>query len=312
MLVVDKVTKSYGDIQVLKNVSFTVEKGEIVGLLGQNGAGKSTLLKILASYHMADSGNVSINGFSIVHDSIKTKALCGYLSENAPLFESMTVYEFLSFFIAAKGCSSKEIALEATGLVNLFKLTEHRNVIIGKLSSGYKQRCALAGALAGDISLLILDEPAKGLDPVQIVELREILKSYSSKLTVLISSHILSEMELLCDRVLILHNGQLMHDMELENKDNEKPVSIRIEVSGENEAIRSLNDHKLIKIISISEISSKLTELLVEMDGVEYKKNKVVLLFDLFVEKSLRLHSLKIEKESLEDTFISITGKTNE
>lgn len=312
MLKVDSIWKSYDDNSVLKNISFSIGKSEIVGLLGPNGAGKSTLLKIIAAYHMADSGAVHINGYSIEEESIKAKSCCGYLGENAPLFEYMTVKEYLQFLLTVKCADKKGISVELRRLVNLFKLNEYENSPISSLSSGYKQRCALAGAFAGDIKLLILDEPGKGLDPIQIIELRDILKSFSHEITVIISSHILSEMEILCDRILIIDEGILKYDTAVQNNLESLPVIFKAEISGELENIQSLNNNNKIKVLSIKNKDGNLYKIDMEISADEYKKNKAVVIFDSLQENSLRLHNIDMEKKNLEDIFIDITGKTFE
>jgi ABC-2 type transport system ATP-binding protein len=313
MLKVESIWKSYDENPVLEDISFSVEKGEIVGLLGPNGAGKSTLMKILAGYHMADKGQVTINGYSIPGNSVKAKYSCGYLAEYAPVYEYMTIKEYLEFLLAAKGKAKNDILPEAMRLLELFKLTQYKNTLISKLSAGYKQRCALAGSLAGDISLLILDEPAKGLDPLQIVELRDILRSYSGSLTVLISSHILSEMELLCDRVLILNDGRLQYDTASEGDDkNISPVRLKAEISGKGDIERTLISQEAMKILSISSRGKGAYDVELEIDSAEYEENKAVILFDLLVKNSLRLHSLELQKKTLESIFLSITGISND
>ena len=206
MVVVEELSKLYGPRTALGGLNFKVGQGEVLGLLGPNGAGKSTTLRILTSLCRQSGGTVKIKGYDTVRDSIKTRSLIGYLPDNNPLYAEMSVRAFLNFVARAKG------AANATRVSGECGLDEVLNRPIAKLSKGYRQRVGLAQALIGDPELLILDEPTVGLDPRQILGIRTLIKSLAGQRTVIISSHILPEINQLCDRVLILNNGQLVAD----------------------------------------------------------------------------------------------------
>lgn len=306
MVQVESIWKSYDASPVLKDVSFSISKGEIVGLLGPNGAGKTTLLKVLSSYHMADSGTVLLNGKSDI------KSHCGYLSENAPLYENMTVKEYLLFLLSAKGVQKADRENEFNRLVELFSLEDQKNLVISVLSSGFRQRCAIAGAMTGNISLLILDEPAKGLDPLQIVELRNIIRSYAGEISVLISSHILAEIEILCDRVLILDEGKLQYDSPICRLDSDKSVIYNVLVSGDKKKIADLKKIGSFSILSDHNRENDMIELKIQITADEYKRRKGALISNALAAKSICLHSLDLERNSLEDIFMNITGRKND
>ncbi len=216
MIQVNDLTKSYGPIEALRGISFEVRAGEIVGLLGPNGAGKSTAIKILTGYLHPDRGSVSIDGLDVLTETKAVQARIGYLSENTPLYPNLSVQAYLKWMLDMRGISEAEHlallseAIHATGLV------EHRARPIGQLSKGLRQRVGLAQAILHRPGLLILDEPTIGLDPTQIVEIRSLIKRLARHSTILFSSHILSEVEALCDRVVILINGQVKTDARLD------------------------------------------------------------------------------------------------
>ncbi len=305
MVIVDSVSKSY-DEPVLKNLSFNVEDGEVLGILGSNGAGKTTLLKILAAYHFPDSGSVTIDGFSVINDSTKVKSICGYLSENAPLYEYMKIEEFIYFQLAAMGTEKKNIPQEVDRLIGLCKLGQSRRAIISRLSSGYRQRCAIAGALAGNLSLLILDEPGKGLDPKQIIELREIIRETCNNITIIISSHILSEVELLCDRVLILDNG------ELKNVEATSEIFYSAVIEGEREIVESIGEDHKFSLILIEELKPSVFKIKLKISRDLHEESGGAVFFDCIKKKDLRLYSLEHHKNTLEETFMRVIGEFDE
>jgi ABC-2 type transport system ATP-binding protein len=216
MINVRDLTKSYGSIEALRGVSFEVQSGEIVGLLGPNGAGKSTTIKILTGYLHPDSGTVTVDDLDVLAQAKQVQARIGYLSENTPLYPSLSIQAYLKFMADMRGVPEDQQpaliseAIVATGLV------DYRARLIGQLSKGLRQRVGLAQAILHKPRLLILDEPTIGLDPTQIVEIRGLIKRLSASSTILFSSHILSEVEALCDRVVIIINGQVRADARLD------------------------------------------------------------------------------------------------
>ncbi len=298
MVNVNSISKSYDGNPILKNVSFDLPAGEVLGILGPNGAGKTTLLKILASYHFPDSGNVEIDGYSVIHNSIRTKSICGYLSEKAPLYENMKVIDFIQFNAASKVNGKKNIKLEVDKLIKNCYLDQYKNTLISKLSSGYRQRCAIAGALAGDLSLLILDEPGKGLDPGQIIELRNIIKNRDPDVSVIISSHILSEIEILCDRFLILDNGIL------KSVNQSSFISYNVVIQGDSDLIDSLSNEKDFTVISRNELKSGVFEMEIEISRKNHEISGGALIYDQICKRKLRLYYLEAEKNILEKNYM--------
>ena len=211
MIEVKNLVKDYGKHHAVKNISFSVPDGQIVGLLGPNGAGKSTTMNIMTGYISATSGEVKIGGYDILEQPIQAKKLIGYLPEIPPLYEDMTVAEYLNFICDLKGIRKKtEKESSINEVTEAVKISDMKGRLIKNLSKGYKQRVGLAQALIGNPPLLILDEPTVGLDPNQIIEIRALIKSLGQKHTIILSSHILSEVNAICDYVLIIDKGTLV------------------------------------------------------------------------------------------------------
>src|SRR6478609_3834605 len=212
---VQSLVKLYGEQKAVNNISFKVDKGEIVGFLGPNGAGKSTTMKILTGYLEQDGGTAKVCGIDVSRDPLETKKKIGYLPEANPLYYDMYVREYLDFVADVHAVKNKKDKIEE--VIKTVGLTVEANKKIGQLSKGYKQRVGLAAALIHDPEVLILDEPTTGLDPNQIVEIREVIKKLGEHKTVLFSSHILQEVQAICDRVIIINKGTIVADDSLTN-----------------------------------------------------------------------------------------------
>jgi ABC-2 type transport system ATP-binding protein len=210
MIRVEGLTRRYADLTAVRNLSFTVETGEIVGFLGPNGAGKTTTLRILAGYLPATGGSVSVAGHDVVEASREVRRSVGYLPEDVPLYRDLRVRDYLTYLAGLKEVPAKEVGREVERVIDRAGLDPVRNRLIGKCSKGYRQRTGLAGALLGDPPVLLLDEPTSGLDPNQVVSVRELVSELSGSKTVLLSSHILPEVVHTCGRVLIIHEGELV------------------------------------------------------------------------------------------------------
>jgi ABC-2 type transport system ATP-binding protein len=224
MINVLDVTKSYGDVQALRGVSFQVAAGEIVGLLGPNGAGKTTIIKILTGYLQPDEGTVEVDGLDVLEKPIQVQARIGYLPENAPLYPELSVQSYLKMIADLRQIPPEQQVERITDAVVSTSLVEYLNRPIGKLSKGLRQRVGLAQAILHQPKLLILDEPTVGLDPTQILEIRRLIKRLAQHSTILFSSHILSEVEAVCDRAIIIMSGRIRSDArlsELEATDND-------------------------------------------------------------------------------------------
>jgi len=209
-ITISQLTKIYGEQKAVNGISFSVQKGEVVGFLGPNGAGKSTTMKIITGYLEADAGEVTVCGEKVHTGNLYTKSKTGYLPEANPLYYDMYVREYLEFIAGVHGIQNKQAAVEKA--IDTVKLRLEANKKTGQLSKGYKQRVGIAAALIHDPEVLILDEPTSGLDPNQIIEIREVIRQLGKEKTVLFSSHILQEVEAICDRVIIINRGNLVAD----------------------------------------------------------------------------------------------------
>lgn len=217
MIEVEGLIKRYGDFTAIEDVSFRVKKGEIVGFLGPNGAGKTTTMRVITGYLPATEGKVHIAGFGVFEEPMEAKKRIGYLPEHPPVYNDMTVQEYLRFVAKIKGVPRSERSNAMDRVVQRCGLKDVLKTIIGKLSKGYKQRVGLAQAMIHDPEVLILDEPTIGLDPKQIIEIRKLIKSLSGDHTIILSTHILQEVSMICERVIIVHEGRVVADDTLED-----------------------------------------------------------------------------------------------
>lgn len=315
MLLVKDLVKRYGKHEALKGISFHVEEGQIVGLLGPNGAGKTTTMNIVTGYLAPTSGEIRIHGIDILEHPGKARKELGYLPEQPPLYTDMTVEEYLEFVCQLKGGRGRTVIREeAECLMAQTGLTEHRRMIIKQLSKGYRQRVGVAQALAGNPPLLILDEPMVGLDPNQIIEMRELIRSLSGSHTIIISSHILSEIESVCDHILILNQGQVTAESETKELERENSNSGRLHMvlKGEKAVISQLlrNTELLKDIVSMKETEAGVYEIqaLTATEGEDVRDA----LFVLLAQNQIVVYSLNVERMTLEDVFIKLTGKEEE
>jgi len=212
MIQISELTKYYGRFRALDRISLTINKGEILGLLGPNGAGKTTTLRILTGYLTPSSGTITAKGFSVQDDTLEIKRIIGYLPEAAPLYQDMLVYDYLKYVAGIRGIEHPRRESRIREMADVCGLNEVMHRAINQLSRGYKQRVGLAHAMMGDPEILVLDEPTSGLDPNQIVEIRAIIKEIGREKTVILSTHILSEVEATCDRVVIINRGRIVAD----------------------------------------------------------------------------------------------------
>ena len=307
MITVKNVSKKYGSFVAVDNISFEINDGEIVGLLGPNGAGKSTTMNMLTGFIEPTEGEILINGFDISKKARKAKVNIGYMPENVPLYKDLTVKEFVNYMAElkyTKKAVKKEMIktiLEKTDLTNV------QNKLIKNLSRGYKQRVSMAGALVGNPKILILDEPTVGLDPKQITEIRNLIKSLSKDHTVIISSHILSEISQLCKKVIILNKGKLVAIDTPENLENKVSNSNSVLVTVEdnenkiNTVINSISIIKEIKLLKENEDNSK-QYMIYAKDDSDIRK----ILFEKLAKEGITILELKKSETTLEDAFIEL------
>ena len=301
---VQNLSKVYADQKAVDNISFVAKKGEVLGFLGPNGAGKSTTMKMLTCYLPPSAGTASVCGLDIVKQPLEVKQKIGYLPENNPLYYDMYVKEFLEFALLVHSPKSeinctKKIK-ETIDLVGL-NLEQHKK--IGQLSKGYKQRVGLAQALIHNPEILILDEPTSGLDPNQLVDIRNLIKELGKEKTIIFSTHIMQEVQAVCDRVIIINKGKLVADDKTENLQNILNNEILIEVEFE----------KTIQVDELQQIQQvHLIDKLSDTSFILHGKNSMQLRKDIFafaVSKNNALLTLKQENKSLEDIFQQLTNK---
>lgn len=311
MIEVKNLTKHYGDKKAVNDISFTVNDGEILGFLGPNGAGKSTTMNMLTGYISSTSGQALINGVDILEEPIKAKSFIGYLPEIPPLYVDMTVHAYLNFMFDLKKCKLPRRS-HLKDVMTLCKIIDVENRLIKNLSKGYKQRVGLAQALINNPPVLILDEPTVGLDPKQIIEIRTLIKRLGKNHTVILSSHILSEIQAVCDRVIIINHGVISADDTATNLSNKVSTDHRIiaRIDGPKaevlQAIRAINGIKYVR--ADMEREKNIYDFEIEAEpGIDIRRD---------INKITREHNwdillLKTMEMTLEDIFLKITmGET--
>src|SRR5215470_742068 len=254
IIVLDQLTKWFGPRLAVDHVSLQVEAGEVMGLLGPNGSGKTTILRILTGYLLPSSGTAHIADVDVVDSALAARAQVGYVPEDVPLYGWMRVTEFLGFMARLKGLAGRAATTSVEGVIERLDLGSVRHVLIGKLSRGYRQRVAIAQALLGDPALLILDEPTNGLDPRQIIEMRELIRSLGGERTIVVTSHILGEIERVADRAAILLDGRLLGVHAL--RGSSRVQRLRLRITGDEEAVHAC----LVRVPGVTSIDAEARE----------------------------------------------------
>ncbi|MDE6665812.1 MAG: ABC transporter ATP-binding protein [Ruminococcus sp.] len=318
MIEVKNLSKKYGDKQAVKNISFKVEQGEILGFLGPNGAGKSTTMNMLTGYISSTSGQILVNGADIFEDPKKAKSFIGYLPEIPPLYIDMTIDAYLNFVYDLKKCKLPRKA-HLKDVCDLCKITDVRNRIIKNLSKGYRQRVGLAQALINNPPVLILDEPTVGLDPNQIIEIRSLIKKLGKRHTVILSSHILPEIQAVCDRIIIINKGEVAADGTADEiakqLTNEHKMTVRIEGTSKtsadkDEIVKAIKGLKGIKYVRADmEREKGIYDYDVEADEKTDIRRS---LNDLCRKKGWNILMLQLSDLTLEDIFLKITMGEND
>jgi len=307
MIQVDNVTKSYGATRALKGVSFTINKGEIVGFLGPNGAGKTTMMKILTCYMPADNGSVDVAGFDVFENSLEVRKRIGYLPESAPLYNDMPVIDFLKFVGGMRGIHGARLHDRIRELVRMTGLEGAVTKCIGELSKGYRQRVGLAQALIHEPDILVLDEPTSGLDPNQIKEIRELIRKIGREKTVILSTHILPEVNATCDRAIIISDGRVVASgtpnelMARSGGGSSVITSIRGPEADVEKRLSALQGVNSVRIIGRDEGAVRY-----ELHGG--KTNELAeKIFDTVVANKWSLTELRQESATLEQVFAELT-----
>lgn len=308
MIEVKNLSKTYGDIKAIENISFSVSTGEVLGFLGPNGAGKSTTMNIITGYLSSSSGTVTIDGCEILDDPKGAKSKIGYLPEIPPLYPDMTVRKYLEFMYDLKKATLPKKAHIAE-VMDLVKISHVSDRLIRNLSKGYKQRVGFAQALIGNPPVLILDEPTVGLDPKQIIEIRKLIKSLGKKHTVIFSSHVLSEISATCDRIIVIANGRLVADA----KTSELSMALSgeqkliLEVEGKQSAITNILNaiDGVTKVRTLRDVTTNVAEYMVDYKpGTDIRR----FVFHAMAKENFPILAMKNGQQTLEDTFLQLTS----
>mgnify|MGYP003951545567 CR=1 FL=1 len=308
MIEVEQLSKSYGPREAIKNLSFQIKKGEVVGFLGPNGAGKSTTMNILSCIMPASSGSARICGYDVFEQALEIRKLIGYLPETPPLYSDMVVYDYLTFAARLRNIPSKKTKLAVDQVIERCSLNEVDGRIIGRLSKGYQQRVGIAQALVHDPDILILDEPTIGLDPIQIIEIRKLIQELSASHTIILSSHILPEITQICKRVIIISDGQIAAVDSLEalttrlRKGERLLLKIR---QNNNEIINKLSALK--KVTTVTE--EQPAQFIIDCEPNADIQDEIA---QLTLDNKWGLVELKPVSMTLEDIFLKLTLEENE
>ncbi|MBO5883081.1 MAG: ATP-binding cassette domain-containing protein [Clostridia bacterium] len=312
MIKIEHLVKNYGSNCAVDDISFEIKKGEIVGLLGPNGAGKSTTMNILTGYLSSTSGSVTVAGLEVLDHPLEVKKHIGYLPEQPPLYLDMTVEEYLGFNYDLKGCKlNKTKHLEE--ICELVKIKDVYKRVIKNLSKGYRQRVGIAQALIGNPEVIIFDEPTVGLDPKQIIEVRNLLRNLGRDHTVILSTHILQEVQAVCDRIIIINKGKIVADEKTENitRAVENNRRFNVKICGPQKEVLSMLRSKpgIVMVEPLSQRDGDAYSYLIESEvGVDIRKS----LFYSLAEKSWPLVGLEAMGMSIEDIFIAIVDQSSQ
>ena len=313
MIQIENVTKKYGNFTAVNNISFKIEEGEIVGFLGPNGAGKSTTMNMITGFIEPSSGRILVDGNDISKKPKKAKKQIGYMPEGVPLYNNLTVKEFVKYMAELKGVNSKEVKEKVKTVIEDIGITDVQNKLTRNLSRGYKQRVSMAGALVGNPKVIILDEPTVGLDPKQVTEIRALIKRLGKDHTVILSSHILSEVSQICDRVIIINKGEIIAIDTPENlerkvkQDNSIYVTVEDLENKMDSVKEKLSNVKEVKLLEKNEDNTKKYKITAE-EGIDLRKN----IFEVFAKEGITIFEMKKADVTLEDAFMQLISKSPE
>lgn len=307
MIKVENLTKDYGEFRAIDNISFSVEKGEILGFLGPNGAGKTTVMRILTCFFPPTSGTVTVAGFNCFEDSLNVRKRIGYLPERVPLYEDMRVDDYLRFVAAIKGTPAKEVNRKVARVMDDCGLGDVSHKLISSISRGYRQRVGIAQALVNDPEVLILDEPTVGLDPKQIKEIRKLIKDLAGRHTVILSTHILPEVSILCGRVIIINKGRVVAEDRPENLKAGGSKRMFLRIHGKAQAVeRELADLGGIKAVEREATEGDANGFVVVFDDEKRGRQGIQAMIE---KNSWELVEMRPLEVSLEDIFIELVTK---
>jgi len=310
MIEINNLVKSYGDKKAVKGISFTVNDGEVLGFLGPNGAGKTTTMNIITGYLSSTSGSVKVNGHDILEEPELAKKEIGYLPENPPLYTDMTVKEYLNFICDLKGVAKEKRKNQLENIVAMVKISDVYDRLIGNLSKGYKQRVGIAQALVGNPSILILDEPTVGLDPNQIIEIRRLIKALSRNHSVIISSHILSEIQEIADRVVIINRGKIAAIDTISDLSKRLSGQSKLLLTFRGPVKDAITKIRTVKGVSSAVsrvVDSKFSQIELTIGASDTTETRVGI-FNLMAREGWPILELRSLDPSLEEVFLSITS----
>ena len=312
MIEIKNLIKKYGKKYALDDVSFSIKRGEIVGFLGPNGAGKSTTMNIITGYVSPTSGTVTVDGIDVLAEPIKVKKMIGFLPEQPPLYIDMTVWEYLCFVYDLKSCDYNKKA-HLGEVCELVKITDVKNRLIKNLSKGYKQRVGIASAIIGNPEVLIFDEPTVGLDPKQIIEIRSLLRALAKDHTIILSTHILSEVQAVCDRIVIINEGRVIADQKTQELSQALGQSnrFRVKISGPSKEVSNLlkSIHSVTRVTQDGARDGDAFSYIVDYTGgVDIRK----MMFRALADKGWPIIAMEGVEISLEDLFVKIVDSEKE
>ena len=318
MIEVKKLTKNYGSFAALKGISFHIEKGEVIGFLGPNGAGKTTAMRILTCFMPPTGGRAIVAGYDVFSDSLAVRKRVGYLPENVPLYHEMTTYGYLKYVAKIKGTPQKELTNRIDYVMNACGLLDRQHQIIGQLSKGYRQRVGLAQSLIHNPDVIILDEPTSGLDPRQVIEIRELVKELGKDRTIILCTHILAEVSLTCERVIIINEGEIAGDILLSNGS----VSSIERASGTQASLNNSNTLDLEIHGNPQEIESALAEI-PGVDVIDIRDSIYRVSYPIDVDlrsnisstiiaKGWKLLEMRSIEMTIEEVFLRLTSRHNQ
>ena len=310
MIEINNLVKRYGDKNAVKGISFTVNDGEVLGFLGPNGAGKTTTMNIITGYISSTSGTVKVNGHDILEEPELAKKEIGYLPENPPLYNDMTVKEYLNFICDLKGVEKARRKNMLDNIVSMVKISDVYDRLIGNLSKGYKQRVGIAQALVGNPSILILDEPTVGLDPNQIIEIRRLIKALSKNHSIVISSHILSEIQEIADRVVIINRGKIAAVDTISDLSKRLSGQSKILLTFRGPIKDAVTKFRTVKGISsaVSRVAdSKYSQVELTIAANDTTETRIAV-FELMAREGWPILEMRSLDPSLEEVFLSITS----
>jgi len=307
MIEVQNLSKNYGKIQAVDNVSFKVAKGEVVGFLGPNGAGKTTTMNILTGFLPATDGIAMIDGIDVSKEPIEVKKRIGYLPEHPPIYLDMTVKEYLTFVAQLNKLDKKDYINQIRDITDIVKISDVYERLCKNLSKGYRQRVGLASALIGNPEVLILDEPTIGLDPIQIIEIRKLIKELGKEHTVILSSHILPEVSAVCERVIIINKGKIVAEDTPEKLSSTLNAASKFMITAEGDAEHITNLIKTIdglKDVSLRSSDGKIVNMIVESNqDIDIRRE----LFFKLARNNIPIIEMKLMHMTLEDIFLQVT-----